>query len=133
MRRILGSCAAGFACLLAMQDASADDLAGSNAATPISIVTGMYGMPGAKHVLDITARLQALCGSGAERCSVFCSDSSFGRYNIGRKPICRVTYRCGAGDVRSVEAWREEPILMRCPERREQIDETTPAPAVPAN
>jgi hypothetical protein len=86
----------------------------------IQIVAGMYGRPGARHVLDIAERLQDLCGSGAERCSVFCSDSSFGRYALGRKPICRVTYRCGADYVRSVEAWREEPILLRCPERREE-------------
>lgn len=96
--------------------------------THIQIVAGMYGMPGRKHVLDIAARLQDLCGTGAQRCSVFCSDSSFGRYNVGYKPICRVTYRCGKEDVRAVEAWREEPILMRCPERQdEQVQPLPPA------
>lgn len=95
----------------------------------IEIVTGMYGMPGAKHVLDITGRLQDICGPDAEHCDVFCSDSSFGRYNIGDKPICRVTYRCGANEVRSVEAWREEPILMRCPERSEEAA----TPSAPVN
>lgn len=94
----------------------------------IQIVAAMYGKPGAKHVLDIAEKLQDLCGPGAERCSVFCSDSTFGRYNLGRKPICRVTYRCGADFVRSIEAWREEPILLRCPERREEVAPPAPPP-----
>ena len=90
----------------------------------------MYGMPGTKHVMDITARLNELCGSGARSCSIFCSDTSFGHYNVGARPICRVTYRCGAEYVRSVEATREEPILMRCPERR---DEALPPPPSATN
>jgi len=94
----------------------------------IEIVAGMYGMLGAAHVLDITQKLQDLCGGGAERCRVFSSDSSFGRYKLGRKPICRVTFRCGADYVHSVEAWREEPILMRCPERRDSRHDEAAAP-----
>jgi len=93
--------------------------AGTVSSPHIEIVAGMYGMPGKAHVLDITAKLQDLCGAGAERCSVFCSDSSFGRYSLGPKPICRVTYRCGADYVHSVEALREEPLIMRCPQRRD--------------
>ena len=80
----------------------------------------MYGMPGTKHVMDITARLNELCGSGARSCSIFCSDTSFGHYNVGARPICRVTYRCGAEYVRSVEAAREEPILMQCSAGRDE-------------
>ena len=109
-RVILAACG-----ILAMAQAS---FAGAVSNPHIEIVAGMYGKPGRLHVLDITEKLQDLCGAGAERCSVFCSDSSFGRYNLGRKPICRVTYRCGADYVHSVEAGREEPILMRCPARR---------------
>ncbi len=116
---------------LSAQAGWASENASLSAATPhIEVVTGMYGVPGAKHVLDITERLQDLCGSGAQRCSVFCSDSSFGRYRLGHKPICRVTYRCGNEEVRSVEAWREEPILMRCPDRR---DEQAPPAATVTN
>lgn len=124
MRRAICNSIATFVILSGTQTVSAAPLAGDS--PHIQIVTAMYGRPGARHVLDIAERLQDLCGSGAERCSVFCSDSSFGRYALGRKPICRVTYRCGADYVRSVEAWREEPILLRCPERRE---EAVPAPS----
>ena len=110
-RVILATCAT-----LAMAQSA---IAGVISNPHIEIVAGMYGKPGRAHVLDITEKLQDLCGAGAERCSVFCSDSSFGRYSLGRKPICRVTYRCGADYVHSVEAGREEPIVMRCPARRE--------------
>jgi hypothetical protein len=83
----------------------------------IQVVTGTFGSLGHMRKLDITARAQDLCGSGAQSCQLFCSETSFGRYALGRKPICRITYRCGADSVRSVEAAREEPILMRCPEQ----------------
>jgi len=93
----------------------------------IEIVSAFYGKPGAARVVDITEKLRDLCGPGAQSCSVFCSDSSFGRYKLGHKPICRVTYRCGVDYIRSVEAWREEPVLMRCPERHDE--QATFAPA----
>ena len=82
----------------------------------IQIVTGVFGKLRRERKLDITVRLQQLCGTASRSCHVFCSETSFGRYSLGRPAICRVTYRCGAGFVRSVEAAREEPILMRCPE-----------------
>ena len=82
----------------------------------IQIVAGVFGKLGRERKLDITVRLQQLCGTASKSCHVFCSETSFGRYHLGSRPICRVTYRCGAGFVRSVEAAREEPILMRCPE-----------------
>ena len=82
----------------------------------IQIVTGVFGKLGRERKLDIAVRLQQLCGTASKSCHVFCSETSFGRYSLGRPAICRVTYRCGAGFVRSVEAAREEPILMRCPE-----------------
>lgn len=91
----------------------------------IQVVTGTFGSLGHTHKLDITARVQDLCGSGAQSCQLFCSETSFGRYALGRKPICRITYRCGAGSVRSVEAAREEPILMRCPEQ--PVERNNPA------
>jgi len=94
----------------------------------IQIATGSFGTLGDKRKLDIVARLQELCGTGAQSCHVFCSETSFGRYSLGRDPICRVTYRCGAEFVRSVEALREEPILMRCPERREDQPLIPPTP-----
>lgn len=82
----------------------------------IQIVDGVFGKLGRERKLDIVARLQQLCGTTSTSCQVFCSETSFGRYRLGKHPICRVTYRCGASLIRSVEAAREEPILMRCPE-----------------
>lgn len=82
----------------------------------IQIVTGVFGRLGRERKLDIMVRLQQLCGTASRSCQVFCSETSFGRYSLGRRPICRVTYRRGPGFVRSVEAAREEPILMKCPE-----------------
>ena len=91
--------------------------------------TSIHRRPGARNILDLTARVQDLCGLGAQSRDVFCSNSSFGRHNLGHKPISRVTYRCGAGYVRAVEARREEPIMMRCPLRH---DDQAPA-ASPIN
>ena len=82
----------------------------------IQIVTGVFGRLGRERKLDIMVRLQQLCGTASRLCQVFCSETSFGRYSLGKRPICRVTYRCGPGFVRSVEAAREEPILMKRPE-----------------
>jgi hypothetical protein len=86
-----------------------------SAAQSIRIVTGVFGSLGKAAKLDIANTLQQLCGGDAQSCQVFCSETSFGRYTLGRHPICRVTYRCGTALVRSVEAAREEPIIMRCP------------------
>jgi hypothetical protein len=97
----------------------------------IAIVTGSFGALGRARKLDIVAALTALCGRDAPSCQVFCSETSFGRYSLGRKPICRVTYRCGDGSVRSIEAAREEPIMMRCPER-EPEPKAEPDPPLPA-
>ncbi len=82
----------------------------------IRIITGSFGTLGNRRTLDIVARLQSLCGLEAQSCRVFCSETSFGRYDLGRRPICRVTYRCGPSLVRSVEAMQEEPLLMKCPD-----------------
>jgi hypothetical protein len=89
---------------------------GADNGQAITIVTATFGTIGKRQPLDIGARLQLLCGRGAQSCHVFCSETSFGRYRLGSAPICRVVYRCGAEFVRSVEAMREEPILMRCPD-----------------
>ena len=115
MRQLFGFFSASLGIIILTQGV----LAETSSSPHIEIVAGMYGKPGAKHVLDITEKLQDLCGPGATHCSVFCSDSSYGRYNLELKPICRVTYRCGADYVHSVEAWREEPTVMRCPEHRD--------------
>jgi hypothetical protein len=94
----------------------------------IRIVTGSFGTLGTRRTLDIAAQLQTLCGPDAQSCRVFCSETSFGRYDLGRRPICRVTYRCGPSLVRSVEAMREEPLLMKCPD---PIAEPPAAPSPP--
>lgn len=80
----------------------------------IAILAGEFGTLGNKAKLDITQRLQQLCGPGGERCEAFCSETSFGLYDLGRRPICRVTYRCPDGATRAVEAAREEPIVLVC-------------------
>ena len=94
----------------------------------IRIITGSFGTLGTHRTLDIAPQLQTLCGPDAQSCRVFCSETSFGRYNLGRRPICRVTYRCGPSLVRSVEAMREEPLLMKCPD---PIAEPPAAPSPP--
>lgn len=80
----------------------------------INILTAEFGTLGKARKLDIVAPLRTLCGTGGETCSVFCSETSFGRYSLGHRPICRVTYRCPDETTRSVEAAREEPILLNC-------------------
>lgn len=89
------------------------------------VLTGEFGTLGVKRKLDIVQRLQQLCGTEGQSCDVFCSETSFGRYRLGRRPICRVTYRCPGGVTKATEAAREEPILLRCPD-----DEAVPQPAV---
>jgi hypothetical protein len=93
----------------------------------IQIEAGTFGSLGVDRKLDIVARTQQLCGRDARSCQVFCSETTYGRYNLGHAPICRITYRCGAALIRSVEAAREEPIIMRCPEN----EPATAAPASP--
>lgn len=80
----------------------------------IAIISGEFGTLGTKAKLDISQRLQQICGLGGDRCEAFCSETSFGLYDLGRKPICRVTYRCPDGATRAVEAAREEPIVLVC-------------------
>lgn len=100
------------------------------------MLSGQFGTLGAKRKLDIVQRLQELCGTESDSCSVFCSETSFGLYRLGPKPICRVIYRCPNGATRSAEAAREEPILMRCEEQdSEQVaqpaEELQPPPYTP--
>lgn len=80
----------------------------------ITVVAAEFGSLGAKRKLDIAQPLRRLCGDNAPRCDVFCSETSFGRYALGRRPICRVSYRCPDGSTRGVEAAREELIMLRC-------------------
>ena len=106
---------------------------GASNARGIMVLNGEFGTLGNKRKLDIAARLQQLCGAGGNRCDVFCSETSFGLYDLGRKPICRVTYRCPDGTVGASEAAREEPIMLRCGDEAEEAspDETTPPPYLP--
>lgn len=82
----------------------------------VVVLEGRFGTLGALRYLDITERLRQLCTSGSERCDIFCSESSFGRYALGKQPICRVLYRCPDRSTRSAEAAREEMIFLRCGE-----------------
>ena len=92
----------------------------------ISIVSATFGTIGTSRKLDISRRLAEVCGAGSVSCQVFCSETSFGRYNLGRAPLCRVTYRCGTHEVRSVEAMREEPLLLRCSDGEAQAPSQLP-------
>jgi hypothetical protein len=94
----------------------------------ISILSASFGTLGRKRKLDIAARLDDLCGRRSQSCDVFCSETSFGRYNLGSHPICRVVYRCPDGHTRSAEAAREEPIMLRC--QQIALDEAPTPPAI---
>ncbi len=95
-------------------------LLGSNgvasAASPegIYILSGIYGRGGHIQNVDVTRRLQELCGTGGSSCGIWCAQSSFGGRDYGRHTQCRVIYRCPDATTRSAEASRDEPILMRC-------------------
>lgn len=86
----------------------------TNDQSALIIVSAEFGTLGARRKLDIVQPIQRLCGTDSSDCSVFCSETSFGLYRLGRKPICRVTYRCPDHSTRSIEAARKEPVLMRC-------------------
>ena len=90
--------------------------AAGQAAEGIRVLAGQFGTLGDKRKLDIVAPLQALCGSSSMSCSAFCSETSFGRYRVGRKAICRVTYSCPDASVQATEAAKEEVIALRCEE-----------------
>lgn len=81
----------------------------------LEIISASFGALGRDKTLDIAAKLRSLCGPDTQSCQIFCSETTFGRYSLGRRPICRVTYRCSPQVVRSLEAPREEPILLQCP------------------
>ncbi len=106
-------------CLLSSSISQPATASRYSAEKSIEIVYASFGSLKRTRKLDIAPHLKSFCGADAKSCSVFCSETSFGRYQLGKRPICRVIYRCGPGEVRTVEAEREEPILMRCPEEAE--------------
>lgn len=80
----------------------------------VKVLSAEFGTLGRSVKQDIASKLQELCGSGGASCAVFCSETTFGLYALGHRPLCRVTYRCPDRSTRSVEAAREELILLRC-------------------
>lgn len=94
--------------------ASSALVSAQTAAEQITIVAGTFGRTGHGPLFDIAPPLRELCGNAKERCDVFCSETSFGHYAIGRHPVCRVAFRCPDGSLRSVEAAKEELIMIRC-------------------
>ena len=80
------------------------------------IISGQMGRPDGAHWMDISARLQSICGAQSPSCDIWCARETFGGHNLGRHGICRAIYRCPDGSTRSTEAARDEPILMRCPD-----------------
>lgn len=107
------SFAAAFAAILLLASGTAP---AAPAEGGLVVLEGRFGSLGSPDYLDITARLRELCATGASRCEVFCSETSFGRYALGKRPICRVLYRCPDLTTRSAEAAREELIFLRCAE-----------------
>ena len=83
-------------------------------AAPMSVIKAEFGALGVRHRLDITQLMQDFCDGGGLNCTVFCSETSFGRRRGGSQLICRVIYRCPNGDTRSAEAALEEMIMLRC-------------------
>ena len=88
----------------------------SDVSSGIAVISGFFGKVKSDRTLDITARAQQLCGTDTQSCQLFCSETSFGGSRLGHKAMCRITWRCD-GEVRSIEAVREEPMTMRCPGR----------------
>ena len=94
--------------------ASSAPVAAQTAAEQITIVAATFGRTGHGPLLDIAPTLRTLCGNASDRCDVFCSETSFGRYALRSRPVCRVAFRCPDGSLRSVEAAKEELIMIRC-------------------
>lgn len=103
--------------------------AAGQAAEGIRVLAGQFGTLGDRRKLDIAAPLQALCGSSSMSCSAFCSETSFGRYRVGRKAICRVTYSCPDASVQATEAAKEEVIALRCEEEDDGGQDVAAPPA----
>lgn len=102
----------------------------------IVVLSGSFGTLNSARSLDVSAALRELCAGAGEQCDVPCSETTFGRYQLGKRPICRVIWRCPDGNVHSGEAPREDMILMRCARsgyRRidAPVDELTPPRYVP--
>lgn len=116
-------------CMLAIVLLVPTTLAAQTPVAPIEVLSGTFGKLGKTRKLDIVAKLREVCAGADERCEVFCSETSFGRWRVGTKPICRVAYRCPDGTVRSIEAAKEELMLLRCPydvQPEPAIDELAP-------
>lgn len=110
-----------------------DARAQADAAPGIEVLQGSFGAIGKARKVDLVAPLRALCAGSATRCETFCSETSFGRWRLGSKPICRVTYRCPDGDVRATEAAAEELLRLDCPPPAlPEVAEAAPAPIPPA-
>ncbi len=93
---------------------AANDAAGTLGDSAITVLSGSFGTLNSAHSLDVADALRALCAGADEQCDVPCSETTFGRYQLGKRPICRVIWRCPDGNVHSGEAAREDTILMRC-------------------
>ena len=100
-------------------------------AEQITIVAGTFGRTGHGPLFDIAPPLRQLCGNASERCDVFCSGTSFGHYMLSRKAVCRVAFRCPDGSLRSVEAAKEELLMIRCQAPRAAGPATEALPPLP--
>lgn len=98
------------------------NVADADAPDTISILSANVGKLHSPRRLDVSLRLQDLCGSHGSSCDIWCAQSTFGGRGLSKNAVCRVIYRCADGTTRSVEAARDEPILMRCPARSNEAN-----------
>lgn len=88
----------------------------------ISVLNGTITSAGGRNPQVVAPVIQALCAEAAEQCDIFCSEDSLGRAEFKNHTLCRVTWRCPDGNVRSVEASKDEIIPIRCLRvRQEQL------------
>jgi hypothetical protein len=95
----------------------------AQAPAPIQVVSALYGAPNAARPVNFTARLRETCGEYASDCQAFCSNAFVGRGErahllpFGPRPICRVTYRCGAQATLVTDAERNDYMVLSCRSR----------------
>jgi hypothetical protein len=81
----------------------------------IDIVSGKYEERSGKVIMDVTDRVQEICGSQSRSCQFQCVGSTFGPNKLHHKKICRVIYRCGSQITKSVESDEFDPVNLSCP------------------
>lgn len=97
----------------------------------IEIISASFGKTNANGRQDVAGKLAAICQSATERCDVFCSPADLGVSDPGRRSVCRTTWRCPDGTVRSTEAAVHDVLPMRCPVVSDRETDVNELPAAP--